>query len=334
MKQYLTRCAQGRCLAHLILIPLSWLFALLSSLRRWAYGRGLLASERLPVPVVVVGNITAGGSGKTPLAIWLVRALMEAGWRPGVISRGYGGRDPGPRMVNVVDDPAEVGDEPLLLARTTGVPVCIGRRRARAGQALLAAAPQVNVLVADDGLQHYALARDVEIAVVDARRRFGNGRLLPAGPLREPVGRLRQVDVVVVNGGESEPAAVGVAQFPMLLEPKGFRKLGDSRQLRDADNFLGRPVHAVAGIGNPERFFSTLRDMGIEASLHTFPDHHAYTRGDLPAGTLLMTSKDAVKCERFGLPDAWALEVDAVVRGALKDLLSTKLKACHGSQAT
>lgn len=329
----LDRCARRRCPLHLLLLPLSAVFVLLSGLRRLAYRAGLLTSERLPVPVVVVGNITAGGSGKTPLVIWLAGVLREAGWHPGVISRGYGGSARTPCAVSPDSDPAVVGDEPLLIARSGGVPVWVGRSRAEAGRALLAAEPGVDVLLADDGLQHYALARDVEIVVVDGARRFGNGWPLPAGPLREPVSRLRSVDAVVVNGGEGEAAAGRVPQFAMALRPGLFRRLGAPGRTRAAADFGGGEVHAVAGIGHPQRFFDTLDALGLRAVPHPFPDHHPYDRSDLPAGTLVMTAKDAVKCEAFALPDAWVLEVDAVVEGGLQTFLLTKLKERHGRQA-
>lgn len=326
-------CARSRCPLHLLLLPLSGVFVLLRGLRRLAYRLGLLKTVRLPVPVVVVGNITVGGSGKTPLVIWLAGMLREAGWHPGVISRGYGGSAHGPCAVGPDSDPRLVGDEPLLIARAGGVPVSVGRRRADAGRALLADDPRVEVLLSDDGLQHYALARDVEIAVVDGARRFGNGWPLPAGPLREPLSRLREVDAVVINGGEREAAAEGVPQFAMALRPGLFRRLGEPGVTRAAADFRGREVHAVAGIGDPQRFFDTLDTLGIRATPHPFPDHHAYARADLPTGTIIMTGKDAAKCEGFALRDAWVLEVDAILSPGLKELILTKLKECHGRQA-
>jgi tetraacyldisaccharide 4'-kinase len=327
LKQVLARCAQGWCPWHVLLLPLSWLFRLLSGLRRAAYRLGWLKQTRLPVPVIVVGNITAGGSGKTPLVIWLARVLREAGWRPGVISRGYGGRGAEPMPATASADPARVGDEPVLIARAAGVPVWVGRRRVEAGRALLARHPEVDVLLADDGLQHYALARDLEIAVVDARRRFGNGRLLPAGPLREPIARLGQADAVVVNGGVGEPAAGAVPQFAMTLRPARLHSLNDPARTAEVATFRGRTVRAVAGIGDPERFFATLRVLGMEVVPHAFPDHHAFVAADLPAGTVVMTAKDAVKCEAFQLPDAWVLEVDAVLAGGLQEMVLTRLQS-------
>lgn len=327
MSRLWARCAQGWCPWHVLLLPLSWLFRGLSALRRALYRLGLLKQTRLSVPVIVVGNVTVGGSGKTPLVIWLARMLREAGWRPGVISRGYGGGGAEPEPAGVSADPARVGDEPVLIARAAGVPVWVGRRRAEAGRDLLAHHPEVNVLLADDGLQHYALARDLEIAVVDGRRRFGNGWLLPAGPLREPLARLRRVDAVVINGGEREPAAGVAPQFAMTLRPTRLRSLNDQARAAEATAFRGRTVRAVAGIGDPERFFATLAGLGMAVVPHAFPDHHAYKPTDLPAGTLVMTAKDAVKCETFPLPDAWVLEVDAVLEAGLKERVLSRLRS-------
>lgn len=312
------------------LSPLAGLFALLAGVRRLAYRRGWRRVERLPVPVIVVGNITVGGSGKTPLTIALVDLLRAAGWRPGVVSRGYGGDLAGPAPVLPDSDAARVGDEPVLIARRAACPVWIGRRRAEAGRALLARHPDVDVLVADDGLQHYALARDVEIAVLDAERGVGNGWRLPAGPLREPVGRLWEVDAVVGNGGAV--CLPGLRTYPMRLAATEFWNLRDPLRRVPAAHFHGRAVAAVAGIGHPARFFSTLAALGIQASPHPFPDHHRYRPGDLPEGTVLMTEKDAAKCRAWASGDCWALGVDAILDNEFTALLIAKLKATHGPQ--
>lgn len=304
--------------ARWLLQPLAGVFFLLSGLRRLAYRLGLLPVARLPVPVIVVGNITVGGTGKTPLTLWLVQALQTAGYRPGIVSRGYGGRQRGPLAVTAASDPADVGDEPLLLAQRAQVPVYIGRRRAAAGRALLQAHPDTDVLIADDGLQHYALGRDVEIAVVDGLRRFGNGRLLPAGPLRELPRRLDAVDAVVVNGGTTDWLRVASPVHRMRLEPRRLRRLRDPNEIQGLDWLRGRRLNAVAGIGHPERFFGLLRELGAEVTPHPFPDHHAYRLAELPEGTVVMTAKDAVKCAAFARADDWVLEVDAVVDPALQ----------------
>ena len=312
--------------------PLAGLFLVLAGLRRLAYRFRLLPVHRLPVPVIVVGNISVGGTGKTPLSLWLVRTLQLAGWRPGIISRGYGGHHPGPSPVRTDSDPAEVGDEPLLLARRAGVPVWIGRRRAEAGGGLLAAHPEVNVLIADDGLQHYALARDLEIAVVDGVRRFGNGWPLPAGPLRELPGRLDAVDAVVVQDGDVDWLRVQAPVYRMQLEPTRLRHLRDAGRTVPLDWLVGRRVQAVAGIGHPERFFTLLKRLGAEVHPHPFPDHHDFRERDLPEGTVVMTEKDAVKCAVFARPDDWVLEVDAVVDPGLQTRILNLLEPGNGSE--
>ncbi len=313
-------------------LPLAGLFGALAALRRQAYRHGWLPVQRLPVPVIVVGNITVGGTGKTPLTICLTKALANAGWQPGIVSRGYGGRLKGPAPVQPDSDPAQVGDEPVLLAQATGVPVWIGRRRARAGEALLAAHPEVEVIVADDGLQHYALARDVEIAVVDGVRRFGNGRLLPAGPLREPPSRLNRVDAVVVQGGDPGWLRASAPIYGMRLVPVGLRNLAHPEHTLPLAWLAGRQVEAVAGIGHPERFFQLLRELGAQVRPHPFPDHHPFLARDLPAGTVVMTAKDAVKCAAFARAQDWVLEVDAVVEPGLKTHILNRLPPRHGPQ--
>lgn len=319
--------------ARWLLVPLSGLFRMLSGLRRRAYRRGLLSVTRLPVPVIVVGNITVGGTGKTPLVLWLVRALRSAGYRPGIVSRGYGGRQRGPLAVTAGSDPAEVGDEPLMLAQCAQAPVYVGRRRPAAARALLQAHPDTDVIVADDGLQHYALGRDLEIAVVDGVRRFGNGRLLPAGPLRESPRRLDTVDAVVVNGGTMDWLEVASPIYQMRLEPVRLRRLGDPGDVRALDWLRGRRLNAVAGIGHPERFFAHLRELGAVVTPHPFPDHHVFRARDLPAGTVVMTAKDAVKCAAFARADDWVLEVDAAVDPALKTRILDRLPPPrHGRQ--
>ena len=297
------------------LLPLSWFFRLVVAVRRWAYRCGLLCSFRLAVPVIVVGNLTVGGSGKTPLVIWLVRCLREHGFHPSVISRGYGGAERGVRAVTADSPASAVGDEPLLLARRTGVPVFVGRDRVAAGRALLAAHPTCDVIVSDDGLQHYRLRRDAEIAVFDGRG-AGNRRLLPAGPLREPLGRLTAVTAVVWNSAPpgSNFADVHVPQFPMRLAAESFYALNDSARRCSVEDLRPKRLFALAGIGDPSRFFAQLAALGLVFEAHPFPDHHVYTMADLAfarEGTLLMTEKDAVKCASFPLHDAWVLPVEA-----------------------
>jgi tetraacyldisaccharide 4'-kinase len=315
--------------------PASLVFRTVVAVRRAFYRTGVLRSERVAVPVVIVGNLTVGGSGKTPLVRALVEALAARGWRPGIVSRGYGGTDAGPRAVHPGDDPGEVGDEAPLLAEQ-GCPVWIGRKRADAARALLVAHPGCNVIVSDDGLQHYALARDVEIAVVDGARGLGNGLLLPAGPLRERRGRLDEVDAVVrlLTAGEPQPSSQdGGAHSVMVQEPLPWRNLVRADAVADPAAWREGVVHAVAGIGNPERFFACVRALGLAPVCHAFPDHHRYAPEDIrwPGATaILMTEKDAVKCAAFADERCWAQPMRARIDPALVDLIERRLR---GSQA-
>ena len=336
--------------------PLSLLFRFLAALRRAAFAAGLLSSERLPVPVVVVGNIFIGGTGKTPLTIWLVDALRAAGFRPGVVSRGFGSKDAAPREVGASSTPAEVGDEPVLIAARTGCPVFVGRARAAAGRALLAAHPEVNVIVTDDGLQHYALARDVEIVLFDGRG-VGNGWTLPAGPLREPPSRKR--DFTVVNAPELTPALAAAVAPPGATRPSAspaapwqMRLAGDvAERLADRNERItlaelarragpaemrqgaGLRIAAAAGIGNPARFFSMLKAAGIQPQELPLPDHHDFKDrpvAHLQADFILVTEKDAVKCwqieELRNDPRIWVVPVSARIDAALADQIVEKLR--------
>lgn len=300
---------------YLVLWPLSQLFRVLSTIRYWAYHYGLLKIWHAPVPVIVIGNISVGGTGKTPLTLWLVEFLRSQGLHPGVVSRGYGGSATQARAVSINDGAAIVGDEPLLLARRAGCPVWIGAQRSVAAKGLLAAHQECDVLVCDDGLQHYGLARDFEIAVVDGLRRYGNEMLLPAGPLRELPIRLNAVNAVVAHGGL---AAQG--EFSMRLAATVFRNLLDNALTKEVHAFSGHKVYAIAGIGNPQRFFNALDSLGIASETQAFPDHHIYKPEDFKlAGTraIVMTEKDAVKCLTFAQPNWWYLEVSAEMDPAL-----------------
>ncbi len=324
---------------HLALWPLSLAFAALAALRRLLYRAGVLKVTRLPVPVIVAGNLSVGGTGKTPLVIWLAQLLRERGYHPGIVCRGYGGNALAPQRAATDSDPGVVGDEAVLLARRCGCPVWVGARRAVAARALLAAHPECDAVISDDGLQHYALARDVEIAVIDGERGFGNGMLLPAGPLREPLRRLARVDALVVNGAALFPRAVlpsGMPTFEMTLGGRTFYDLLDPARQAEPGHFATQRVHAVAGIGNPGRFFNHLRDLGISFTSHPFPDHHAFKPADFAAAdaaAVLMTEKDAVKCERFGSGKFWALRIDAQIDLALGELILRQLgkQNQHGS---
>jgi len=306
-----------------LLLPLSLLFVAVA-----AYRRHTLVPVRLKVPVIVVGNIIVGGAGKTPLTLWLAEQLRARGWQPGIVSRGYGAAATSPRQVTPGSLPQDVGDEPLLLASRSHVPVWVGRDRAAAGAALLAAHPEVNVLLCDDGLQHYRLARDVELAVFD-RRGAGNGWRLPLGPLREPLARLSSVDAVIGNEFEAGSLAGNTPSFAMRLQAGDFQRLDDSVQRCQAADLRGKNLHALAGIGDPQRFFTTLRGLGLDFIAHPFPDHHAYVADDLALGddaVLLMTEKDAVKCAGLTTVEAWVLPVEAGLSPALTDLIVEKLR--------
>lgn len=308
----------------LALWPLSLLYRLLAALRRAAYRSGVLPAVKLPVPVIVVGNIVVGGTGKTPLVLALAAMLKKCGRRPGIVSRGYGGSAAAPMAVDAASPANLVGDEPLLLARASACPVWIGRDRAKAALALLAAHPDCDVLILDDGLQHYHLARDIEIAVEDGRG-AGNGLLLPAGPLREPAAR--RVDAWVVNAA---PAGNHDSSFRMDLRGDEFFSLQQPSVGVRAAALAGKKLHAVAGIGNPQRFFDHLARLGLKTVNHPFPDHHAYAAGELDfAGceALLMTGKDAVKCEAFSRAHWYALRVEAELAPAFFDFILAKLRA-------
>ena len=305
-----------------LLFPVSLVFRLLVALRRLLFRAGALPSVRLHVPVIVVGNLTVGGTGKTPLILALAEALRRKGLHPGILSRGYGGTDAGPRAVSAGEDATQVGDEPLVLAERSGCPVWIGADRAAAARALLAAHARCDVILCDDGLQHYRLQRDFEIAVEDERG-FGNGLLLPAGPLREPPGR--RVDATVVNGAEPRPGA-----FRMRLTPAGLYRVDAHAAPLMQSELSGKKLHAVAGIGNPERFFAGLSRMGLAFSAHPFPDHHAFRAADLEFADcdfVLMTEKDAVKCRDFGRRDLIAVRVGAEFDPSLTELI---LERIHG----
>jgi tetraacyldisaccharide 4'-kinase len=313
-----------RSALSLLLLPVSWLYCLLVMARRRLYRAGVLRRERLPVPVVIVGNITVGGTGKTPLVIWLAHYLTGAGFRPGIVTRGYGGSAADwPRLVKPDSDPREVGDEPVLLARRAGCPVMADPDRVRSARRLLEQ-HGCNVIVSDDGLQHYRLARDMEIAVIDGARRFGNGYCLPAGPLREPPGRLRAVDVCVTLGTASS------GELAMSLVETGFQGAGGWLA---PDDFRGKRVHAVAGIGHPARFFEHLRRLGADVIEHPFRDHHAYTAEDFAFAAsepVIMTEKDAVKCERLDIAPFSYLVVEARPDPELGKQVIRKLKEITG----
>lgn len=319
----------------LLLLPLAGLFALTVALRRMAYSRGWKTSYSVGVPVFVVGNITAGGSGKTPMVIWLVNWLREQGLHPGVISRGYGGNARGCVEVSAQSDPESVGDEPLLVHLKTQVPVVVGRDRVAAAQALLARHSSVNILVSDDGLQHYRLQRDLELAVVDASSGFGNGLPLPAGPLREPVSRLKTVDALIhVSRGDTVPPAVNAPDYQAAYTlGKTYRLLTPRDKIALSDLPPG-PWLAVSGIGNPQAFFAMLDKLGWSFERKIFPDHHRFQPNDIPAGMrVVMTEKDAVKCYPFAKADWWAVSLEVEPDAELIALLRAKIRDYQPTRA-
>ena len=302
------------------LLPFSWLFGLLVWLRQGLYRCGAIRSYDLPVPVIVIGNLTVGGSGKTPLVLWLVQRLREKGMQPGIISRGYGGATKGVQSVAASSKFSIVGDEPLLLAQRSGVPVFIGSDRVAAGRALLAAHTNCDVIISDDGLQHYRLKRLVEIAVFDGRG-AGNTKLLPAGPLREPLQRLSTATAVVWNVASDSQKSINntpisLPQFTMHLAGHRFCALTDPQKHCTANDLQRKRLYAIAGIGDPSRFFAQLKVLGLDVEAHPFSDHHNYNTADLAFandGVLLMTEKDAVKCAGIVTREAWVLPVDAQI---------------------
>ncbi|MFP5974395.1 tetraacyldisaccharide 4'-kinase [Enterobacter mori] len=308
-----------------LLLPLSWLYGLVSGAIRLMYRLGLKRAWRAPVPVVVVGNLTAGGNGKTPVVIWLVEQLQKRGIRPGVVSRGYGGKATHyPLLLTADTTTAEAGDEPVLIYQRTGVPVAVSPVRSDAVQALLAG-HAVDIIITDDGLQHYALARDKEIVVIDGVRRFGNGWWLPAGPMRERASRLQSVDAVIVNGGQAKPG-----EIPMHLQPGMAVNLltGERKAVEQLS-----PLVAMAGIGHPPRFFATLEKCGARPEKRVpLADHQALVEGQVdaltvPGQSLIMTEKDAVKCRAFAKENWWYLPVDAELSGEQPEHLLKELIA-------
>ena len=320
-----------RRLVSWLFVPLSIVFRWIVSSRRRRFLKSPENAERMTVPVVVVGNLTVGGAGKTPLVIALIEALRLQGYSPGVVSRGYGGSETRDRSTiaeveAATPDSADLlGDEPVLIARRTGAPVFVGRDRPATARSLLAAHPEVDVLLSDDGLQHYALARDFEIAVFDARG-AGNGLLLPAGPLREPLSRLGEVDAIVLNGIDTQvpdmPSGVQPLNEPFRMElvPGEAYRVNDPTQVRTLDSFRGRRLTAAAGIGNPQRFFQMLRGSGLSFHRMVLDDHHRYSSNPFEwrnSEAVLMTEKDAVKCARFEEARMWAVPVTARIDASL-----------------
>jgi tetraacyldisaccharide 4'-kinase len=318
MERALNRIWYGGAPTSILLLPLSWLYRAVMAVRRVFYEQGWLSSYRVSRPVIVVGNLTVGGTGKTPFVAWLAEKLTQRGLRVGILSRGYGSNAVVPRVVEPSSSWQQVGDEPLLLRHRTGCDVVVSVDRAAGAQLLVQRG--ADVVVCDDGLQHLRLARDVEIVVIDGARGFGNGRLLPAGPLREPSSRVALANLVVINGRPEHasitrlPGSRDLSPMQMSLFAGRVMPVAGVRADRALESFRGQRVHAVAGIGNPWRFFADLRARGLDIVEHPFPDHHPYTAADLAFGdaqAVLMTEKDAVKCRTFADARLWYVPVAA-----------------------
>ncbi len=305
-----------------LLWPLSLLYQAVIRLRITLFKLGVLKQFFLPVPVIIVGNITLGGTGKTPFVIWLVKQLQQAGYRPGIISRGYGGKaEYYPQNVLPDSNPAIVGDEPIIISRHTSCPIVVAPNRIAAGNKLLNE-HACNIIIADDGLQHYALGRDIEIVIVDGQRQFGNQLCLPAGPLREPISRLNNVDFIVENQGSDSK------KYVMTLSQLYAVNLADPQHIKPISTFTGNTVHAIAGIGHPSRFFDQLTSHGLSLILHAFDDHHPFTEKDLmfnDTKAILMTEKDAVKCQHFAGKNTWYIPIEASISGKLEQNILQKL---------
>ncbi len=327
MAGWLERSWYGSNRPLLPLAPLEWLFCSVAASRRAAYSSGDKSPYRAPVPVVVVGNISIGGTGKTPFTLWLLELLKAQGYRPGVVSRGYGGKAPTyPFEVTPASSVLEAGDEPLMLVQRSGCPLVVDPDRGRAAAHLLDL-HQCDLIISDDGLQHYALARDIEIAVVDSQRGLGNGRCLPVGPLRESPERLDEVDFVVINGEAGGFEFAG--GHTMLLCPTATTKLNG-----EVADLPLQSVHAIAGIGNPQRYFDCLTELGYSVLPHPFPDHHAYRSEDLQFDDnypILMTEKDAVKCRAFGSDNRYYLPINAQLPSSMAKQLIEKIAALAAS---
>lgn len=327
MSEWLSRIWYQGGFQRWLLFPLSVIYQLVISLRHLAYQRAWFKSYKLDKPVIVVGNISVGGTGKTPFVIWLAELLISNGYKPGIVSRGYGAQAASyPQHVTANSAAEQVGDEPLMMASRLNCPIVVDPNRVRGAETLIHDY-QCDVIISDDGLQHYRLQRDIEIAIVDGERRFGNGLCLPAGPLREPVSRLKSVDFTVFNGDDA-------AHFSMSLTQSAAVNLADPQQQRALSSFQGSEIHAVAGIGNPWRFFEQLQQQQIPIIAHAFEDHHQFEAKDLQFPfhqAILMTEKDAVKCRGFASELMWYVPVNAEISGDLDTQLLQKLRnKTHG----
>lgn len=315
----------------LLLLPLSWLYKFVIFIRRLCYQSGLIPVNQINVPVIIVGNITVGGTGKTPLVIWLAEYFKEKGFKPGIVSRGYGGKLSGKtQQVRPDSDPRLVGDEPVLIAKRTSCPVAVAVKRRKAAEELIEYC-DCDLILCDDGMQHYSLGRDIEIAVIDGQRRFGNGLCLPAGPLREPVSRLDTVDFVVSK------FVAGRHEYKMEYSYGDLISLTQPSKTTPISSFADESVHVIAGIGNPNRYFSYFRNNKIKLIMHEFPDHHAFTADDINFNDglpVVMTEKDAVKCTAFATQQHWYLPISASLADSFTYRLDALMKEIMNGQKT
>lgn len=328
LEQWITTQWQKRTVASVLLLPLSVLYAISIRIRKCLYKNKLLPRYQAPVPVIIIGNINVGGTGKTPLTLALVKALQQHGFSPGIVSRGYKTKNKHPIQVKQDSDPAIYGDEPVLMALHTKAPIFIHRKRAQAIHALCQTYPQCDVILCDDGLQHYAIERDIEIAIIDTDRMFGNGLLLPAGPLREFPTRLKEVDFVIYHGQKMMPCGSISPPIHMQLQTEDFYQLTQPNVRKKAAHFINQSCHALAGIGNPDRFFQSLQHMGLSCVCTALPDHYAFKRTHLPLSDIIfVTEKDAVKLRMLKDDRIWVLPVNAVTEPDLAALLVSRLRA-------
>jgi len=315
----------------IVLLPLSWLYSLVIMLRRLCYQSGLIAVNQIDAPVIIVGNISVGGTGKTPLVIWLADYFKNKGFKPGIISRGYGGKLSGKsQQVRPDSNPELVGDEPVLIAKRTHCPVAIAVQRRRAAEELIEHC-DCNLILCDDGMQHYSLDRDIEIAVIDGQRRFGNGRCLPAGPLREPISRLKTVDFVVSK------YIAGRHEYKMEYSYGDLVSLTDPERSIPVSSLNGQSVHAISGIGNPDRYYSYLRNNKLHIISHEFPDHHPFKKEDVNFNdglAVVMTEKDAVKCSDYATENHWYLPITATLPDSFTYRLEALMKDIIDGQKT
>lgn len=307
------------------LLPLTFIYRIIIFIRRFLFHIGIKKTYRLKVPVIVVGNITVGGTGKTPLIIWLANWLKAQDYRPGIVSRGYGGKPQRyPECVSVHSSPKQVGDEPLLIAKKTKCPVMVHPNRVMAANRLIEKF-DCNIILSDDGLQHYSLFRDIEIIVIDGMRRFGNQYCLPAGPLREPLSRINHSDFIIVNGEK-----INSKEYEMSLETNNIICVANPSQEKTLEEIKDQTIHAIAGIGNPNRYFSFLKNLGLKIIEHAFPDHYFYSFKDIDFGLdqlVLMTEKDAIKCQSFADHRHWCLPITIKPDAFFISSLQTKIQS-------